>query len=800
MSAFASPVALRIQPAQCSFRACKTRMSAKNPEEDERESQPLALNDTEKRPAPRVSRRTILRLVSGAGALGTLGFTYRMRESLRYMSPAAFLSELGVRPAPLRAATGSSAVTDSTRDFIARRDQARDMLCPDFPSGADWVNSRPLSLRSELAGKVVLLDFFTYCCVNCMHALPRLAKLERVHGGDGARGFAVVGVHSAKFAAERDSANVAAAVSRYGVAHPVINDSTMSLWGALGVSSWPTLALVGPRGNLLAMWTGEAAFDDLDSVVTAALDYYSTDLDRTPLPAAPPVAVSSALAQSPLRYPGKLALAPDGTALYVADSANHRVLELMLEPEGGAARIARVFGTGTAGFDDGTNASFRSPQGVAMATNALYVADTGNHAVRAVDLASGTVRTLGGDGTRGTDYRPARFGRAQPMASPWDLLVSGGNLYVAMAGTHQLWRLPLDAGRDASWDVLSGTGRESEYNAGDARRAAWAQPSGLSVAGKELFVADSESSTVRAVALDGGGTRTLAGGDGAIADNLFAFGDRDGRGRAARFQHPLAVAHDARRGVTYVADSYNHRIKVVDSRGTATSLCGDGKPGFRDGIARAARFWEPAGLALAPDASSLFVADTNNAAVRVIDLATRAVATLKIIDPARAAEITERGPLVANRARATVSEVEGSVGPSSVLRFDIHLPEATHFTPGATSLFQGSFVRGAPGTPGAQYEIVQSGSVSADAKANQGTFSVDLSKATAQASSKDAIVEVESVFYYCGDVDGVCRTDSQVFQFTVDGSGAGREVSIDRTIVPKRRRPVSLDRSQSGNL
>lgn len=717
-----------------------------------------------------LSRRALLRLVSGAGLVGTSFVMYHEREQLRYISPAALLSELGIRVAPLRAATSG---LSGAREFIEKRDKDRDFHIPDFATG-DWINSRPLSLNRELEHKVVLLDFFTYCCVNCMHVLPKLAQLERMY--DPTKGFAVVGVHSAKFSAERDTQNIAAAVARYDVTHPVLNDEKMAMWGALGVSSWPTLALVGPRGNLLAMWQGEASFDDVAAVVDAALEYYGDTLSRTALPVAP----LTGAVKSWLRYPGKLGFGDDAS-LFVADTANHRVVQLACD-DGVSARVLRTLGSGGSGFSDGDSPTFHAPQGVCVSDGVLYVADTGNHAVRAVDLKTGTTTTLGGDGTRGLDYKAGFVGRKQTMASPWDVVVVDRVLYVAMAGTHQLWALPLDAPH--AWTVVSGTGRESEMNASDARRATWAQPSGLAYAGKDIVVADSESSSIRAYSLVGEGTRTLAGGDATTAGNLFAFGDRDGRARSAKFQHPLAVAHDVEKNLTYVADSFNHRIKCVDARGVATSIAGDGKPGFRDGAGRGARFWEPAGLALSKDATHLYVADTNNGVVRMIDLQSRVVSTLTIEGATIATN--QPMPLIANRARATVSTIDESVSPNAVVSFDIRLPDDSHFTPGATSLYQSACVSAS------NYEVLRSGSGDITMNDRRGQFTIDLGAAGAK--SGDA-VEVESILYYCGDADGICRADAQVFQLSLGDDTSKRHVAISRTVVRKQRRAVSFERT-----
>lgn len=621
---------------------------------------------------------------------------------------------------------------------------------------------------------------------QCQHVLPRLAELEKKYGQDGSGGVVVVGVHSAKFTAERETQNIAAAVERYDVRHPVINDERLVLWNAIGVSSWPTLVLVGPRGNLLSMWSGERQEGDIDNVLSAALEYYKNDIDHRPLPLAPPrSALLRRPADSPLRYPGKIALSQDGTSLFVADSGNNRIVQV--EPASG--KLIRVFGSGQEGLVDSkdpSKAAFHHPQGLAEAEGILYVADTESHAVRAINLASGAVSTLGGTGEQGFDYVAGQIGKLQRLSSPWDVEVAGGKLYVAIAGTHQIWSLDLTTPPTSTpWRVFSGTGREQELNSSDAKSAAWAQPSHLSAGlNGQLYVADSESSSIRAVGIgndDRHPTRTLAGGDGLLADNLFAFGDKDGRGARARFQHPLGVVHDPTRGLVYVTDSYNHRIKTVDDNGVAKTLCGSGSPGFKDGKAASASFWEPGGLALSRDGSTLYVSDTNNCAVRVVDITSKAVRTLQLSTvPEAGASTGGDARLVPNRRRAVQIPVDGIV-EGSTIAFTISLPPKSHFTPGTTSKFQVNLL---PTGKADGSTILTKGVVEASDASRKGTFNVRLAPVVAGAQ-----VEVEAVSYYCGDADDVCRTEADIFTFSVQpsaSSGSDESSIVEHTVASRR--------------
>lgn len=469
---------------------------------------------------------------------------------------------------------------------------------PEFPDGLRWLNSdRPLRLR-DLRGRVVLLDFWTHGCINCQHVLPDLAYLERTYRD---RALTVIGVHSPKFANERDPESVRHAILRHAIAHPVVLDEAMAVWQAYGVRAWPTMVLIDPRGYLLGSVSGEGHRAELAAVIAQVLDQSGRGDAPAPAPALLRLERPGD-AGSALRYPGKVLADAVGGRLFVADSGHNR---LVVADLGGAVRD--IAGAGEAGSDDGSfdAATFRGPQGMALVGETLYVADTGNHLIRALHLRERTVRTVAGTGE---PARPtARGGPADlvPLNAPWDLRADGEWLSIAMAGLHQIRRLHL---RERRVDLFAGSGAEGRVD-GPAWHAAFAQPSGLAGDGATLWVADSEISCVRAVSLADGTVATTAGGD------LFAFGDRDGAGDAVRLQHPLGIAHAD--GVLYLADTYNHRIKRIDPRtGSTTSLYGDGTPGVASG--ERPRLREPGGLSVA--AGRLYIADTDNQRICVAAL------------------------------------------------------------------------------------------------------------------------------------------------------------------------------------
>jgi DNA-binding beta-propeller fold protein YncE len=480
---------------------------------------------------------------------------------------------------------------------------------PEFPDGLDWINvDRPLSF-AELRGKVVLLDFWTYGCINCIHIIPDLMRLEEEYPDE----LVVIGVHSAKFDNEGDTENIRQVVLRYGIEHPVVNDSDFRVWNAWGVHAWPTVALVDPAGNVVGLHSGEGVYEVVEPVIESIVEDFDQRglIDRSPIGIAPE---SEDQPDSVLSFPGKVLADAEGGRLFVADTNHHRIVVADLE----TGEVVQVAGNGNRGFTDGgfAEAQFNQPQGMTLSPDGtlLYVADTGNHAVRTLDLEAGLVATLAGTGEQARSYPPSAGTVEQvELNSPWDLLLDGDVLYVAMAGSHQIWAIQLDSGQVLP---VAGSGREGVVN-GDAASAQLAQPSGLALLGDRLFFADSESSTIRY--LDIGGDVGLLAGSGY---GLFDFGDVDGTGTSARLQHPLGVA--VADGVLYVADTYNNKIKRIDAGSGETETYLGGEAGWRDGSD--ALFYEPGGLDAAD--GRLYVADTNNQAVRVVDLATGDTSTL----------------------------------------------------------------------------------------------------------------------------------------------------------------------------
>jgi DNA-binding beta-propeller fold protein YncE len=443
-----------------------------------------------------------------------------------------------------------------------------------------------------------------------MHIIPDLKKLEAKYSKE----LVVIGVHSAKFANERETGNIREAILRYELEHPVINDAQMAIWKMYVVNSWPTLVLIDPEGKVVGGQSGEGIYDIFDKAIGETITKFSTKINRTPMKFA---LEKDHLPASVLGFPGKIAADEKGRRLFITDSNNNRVVILGMD-----GKVQEVIGEGEIGLKDGsyTSARFFRPQGLCYdgEANAVYVADTENHALRKIDLAAKTVKTLAGNGKQSAFPPKGGPGRATLLSSPWDVLKQGSMLYIAMAGTHQLWTYDLATDYAIPF---AGNLRENIVD-GALREAQLAQPSGLATDGKQLFFADSEVSALRQADFKKtGAVHTF------IGQGLFEFGDIDGTYPSARLQHPLGVAYGD--GGIYIADTYNHKIKRYDlGSKQLVSVAGSGKRGLADGVGDKAQLNEPAGLVYSN--GKLFVTDTNNHMVRIVDTKTRQVSTLKL--------------------------------------------------------------------------------------------------------------------------------------------------------------------------
>uniref|UniRef100_A0A8C2PJX9 NHL repeat-containing protein 2 n=1 Tax=Capra hircus TaxID=9925 RepID=A0A8C2PJX9_CAPHI len=627
----------------------------------------------------------------------------------------------------------------------------QDLSVPEFPEGLEWLNTEePISVYKDLCGKVVVLDFFTYCCINCIHLLPDLHALEHTYSDKD--GLLIIGVHSAKFPNEKVLDNLRSAVLRYNITHPVVNDADASLWQELEVSfsCWPTLIILGPRGNMLFSLIGEGHKENLFLYTSIALKYYK---DRGQI-RANKIGIKlykDSLPPSPLLFPGKIAVDHVSNRLVIADTGHHRILV--------NGQTQHSIGGPNPGRKDGifSESSFNSPQGVAIMNNIIYVADTENHLIRK---------------------------SCQLFATPWSVLLTlcsevqrDNILWIAMAGTHQIWALLLDCGRLPKKNELkkgtclrfAGSGNEENRNNAYPHKAGFAQPSGLSLAAEDpwscLFVADSESSTVRAVSLKDGAVRPLVGGE-RDPTNLFAFGDVDGVGINARLQHPLGVTWDKKRNLLYVADSYNHKIKVVDPKTkNCTTLAGTGTGNASNIVGSSftdSTFNEPGGLCIGENGQLLYVADTNNHQIKVLDLETKTVSVFPVF---RSENAVVDGPCLAEKPKTLpklpksapgirLSPVAASPGQTLQFKLRLDLPSGTKLTEGASSCWFLS----AEGNEWLLQGQIPSGEI--ESISNQPTISLQI---PGDCLSLEAILSISVFLYYCSADSSACMMKGILF-------------------------------------
>ena len=642
--------------------------------------------------------------------------------------------------------------TRTTRGFLIAPQAEPRVRAPELKGGRGWLNTdKPLSLGA-LKGKIVLLDFWTYGCINCMHIIPHLKKLEQKYANQ----LVVIGVHSGKYENEKDTENIRRIILRYGLEHPVYNDADFAVWRAYKVDAWPTRVLIDPAGNIVGSLSGEGNYEQFDQVIASiAADFRKLGaLNEQPLKLALERATVGDL---PLAFPGKVLADANGDRLFIADSSHNRIVVTKLD-----GTLVETIGTGERGSTDGPSdkASFSGPQGMALAGESLYIADTENHLIRRIDLKSGTVETIAGTGQQSFDQFKTGPARMMGLTSPWDLQLVGRTLYIAMAGPHQIWKLDLEKNEIATF---AGSGSEGRRD-GPLLEARFAQPSGISTDGHTLYTADSEANVIRAIDPGKGEVRTLVGA------NLFEFGDVDGHGDEVRLQHPLGVLSIGDK--ILIADTYNHKIKELDpQKRTVKTFLGTGKPGQKDG--RSPSFYEPAGLSVAN--GKLYIADANNHAIRVVDLKTKETSTLWIkgLEPPTAtatdAAIASSGP---NAEEIKVAPQHLRAGVDGSLLVNIELPVGYHLNPAAPQRYNVSLANG--------------------------TTALTLDAPTAARSAKDlhlpvrvplhanakgsAELRIQITLFYCReDNTGTCRIKTLVFRAPVeitDEQDAPREISV----------------------
>jgi len=632
---------------------------------------------------------------------------------------------------------------------------------PSLDGGVEWFNTaEPISI-ADLRGKIVVLDFWTYCCINCIHVLPDLKFLEEKYPEQ----LVVIGVHAAKFENEKDSKNIREAILRYEIAHPVVNDAEMTIARKYAFSSWPTLVLIDPQGQFVGRASGEGNREVLDTVIGKMIEYHRAKgtLDESPMRFD---LERGKVEPTPLRYPAKLVADEAGDRLFISDSNHNRIVIASLD-----GQLQEIIGTGAIGNKDGgyDEAQFDHPQGMVLVGDTLYVADTENHLLRAVDLKAKKVTRLAGTGVQAR----TRFAinhpifdvggplKSTPLNSPWALTHLDGTLYIAMAGPHQLWQHKLNSD---SLEVFAGSGREDIID-GPHETSALAQTSGITHDGKNLYCVDSEGSAVRKVTLGAKGTVTTLVGphDFPSGQSLFQFDDIDGIGDEVRLQHPLGIVHHD--GKLFVADTYNHKIKLVDIKtGRCDTWLGTGTKG--NGL-DPVELSEPAGFALAGE--TLFIADTNNHRLLKTNIKTKETKLFEVKgltppNPPKSEPPADTTPIVKLKPQSI------KPGEAVAVNLQFELPEGFKINKLAPIIYQLQ----AKGQQSLLAEDLLKGKQEADRLGdNKGRFSLPLSNA-----GKGTFVLTVNYQYCREGAGGVCRYGRYKAEMPIEVAPAAKSTEL----------------------
>jgi DNA-binding beta-propeller fold protein YncE len=520
------------------------------------------------------------------------------------------------------------------------------------------------------------------------------------------------------------------------------------------VNAWPTRYLIDPAGYIIGRLSGEGGYDALDKAISESITEFRKrgELNEAPLKL---VLERAKVGDLPLAFPGKVLADAKTDRLFIADSDHNRIVITKLD-----GTLIQTIGTGAHGAEDGPfdRASFFRPQGMVLDGEVLYVADTENHLIREVDLTAKTVKSIAGTGQQSHEYGQSGSARSIALNSPWDLQLVGRTLYIAMAGPHQIWKLDLNK-REVS--TFAGSGREARID-GARDEAGFAQPSALATDGKTLFVSDAEANIIRAIDLSPSGrVRTLVGGD------LFDFGDQDGTGNEVRLQHPLGLARWNDK--LLIADTYNHKIKVLNPLARSVrSFAGSGKPGQSDGAKSS--FYEPGGLAVAGD--KLYVADTNNHAIRLVDLKTKETKTLQIkgLQPPQLSQsaATETAP---NEEEIKLPSQKLRAGDTSI-SINVQLPAGHHLNPSAPHRYKVAV------ESGSQFLVIDSQNAARTVK----NLELPVHIPARAPGAGSAELRASFTFVYCReDNTGVCRIKTLAWRVpveVVDDDSAPAEINL----------------------
>lgn len=597
---------------------------------------------------------------------------------------------------------------------------------PEFPKNMEWLNiDKPLTIK-ELKGKIVLIDFWTYCCINCIHIIPDLKRLEAEFPDE----LLVIGVHSAKFNNEKDAENISSAIRRYEIEHPVVNDNNFEIWSEYAARAWPTFVLINPRGQIVLAQSGEGVYDRTRDLIAGMIKEFDKigEIDRRKIPLN---LEKNKVKSRVLSFPSKIIADNKRNILYISDSNNNRIISI---DEYG--NIIEVIGSGTEGNKDGNfeECQFNHPHGMALDenNNILYIADTENHLIRKIDINNRKVERIAGLGVQANWGAIGGDALRNPLNSPWDLALVEDTLFIAMAGNHQIWYYTIKSKKTG---VYAGNGYENIID-GNLKNSSFAQPSGVVHANNSLYIADSEVSGIRHINRDNGKVSSLVG------EGLFEFGDIDGYYPTSRLQHAIGLTFN--NGKIYIADTYNHKIKILDpDTKKISTFIGSGTKGNKDGNKNDAQLNEPNGLVWLN--GILYICDTNNDLIKKYNPKDNSISSLEIknINKIR---FSNEVPL---------KEIDfGKVAlKSGGLELNIKLNEKEKINPDAPYLISFKIVY-----PHYKEQIFSSN----DFKANYNIVSEKLVAGTK--------IEIDIYYYYC-DESNACFYNDLRLKAVVDDNG-----------------------------
>ncbi len=486
------------------------------------------------------------------------------------------------------------------------------LKAPALNGEAEWLNTEKIDLIN-LKHRVVILDFWSYCCINCIHMLPVLEKIENKYQN---KKVVIIGIHSPKFKTEKNNENVLEAIKRYRVKHPVVLDKDMKIWKSYGAGGWPTFVIIDPNGKISAKFSGEIPYKNFEKGLDAIIKKYpESKFAKTKfLPK-----FKRFENKSFLNYPGKIDINKKTQDIIISDSGNNRVI--ILDKNG---KILHNIESNNKTFKTNTKnkVSFNMPQGVCWINEKeAMIADTGNNVIKKINLESNVVSLEAGTGELGRRFKvnEEHIATKAKLSSPWDIAIYENELLITMSGSHQILKYDMES----TVSHFSGTGKE-DLEDGTLTNSYFAQPSGISVFKDKIYTADSESSSIRSISIKNNFVSTVVG------SGLFVFGDKTGKVQETLLQHPVGVC--AVNNGVYVADTFNNSIKYIDFKKDKSyqiisqnekSVCN-----INDPECDTLGLFEPNDVKI--NGNYLYICDTNNHLIRMFDIKKRILKTVKI--------------------------------------------------------------------------------------------------------------------------------------------------------------------------